>query len=90
MSLEKVWLFIIVPLINIDGNKRGADRNLRRPVVKEERVVKLELANLVSHVVNSLVLVVIKDSQIPLHALDWPWKIIIEAHLYQDISFELN
>ena len=55
-------------------------------VIQKLGVVQLELADLVSHFADSLVLVETQNSDEPFHGLDWPWEVKIEAESHKDFS----
>lgn len=56
-----------VLLVDVDSQNDGAGGNLRRSVVKELRVIQLELANLEAHVPDVFFLVEAKESEVSLH-----------------------
>lgn len=52
-------------------------------------IIQREFTNLESHVMNGLILVVVKDSQKPLHALDGSWIVVIKTRLHEDFVLHL-
>ena len=74
-------VFFLVLLVDIYGQDHGACGYDRWLVVQEPGVVQLELTDLVSHILDGLVRVIVEDSQVPLHGLHRPGKVKVKAHL---------
>ena len=89
---EEILILVLlqVPLVDVDRQDDRTRCYHRRPVFEELGVVALELADLVGHVVNCFVEVVVQDAQITLHGLDGSREVEVEAEHLQNVVLQVD
>lgn len=75
---------LLIATIDVNSNDYGAGGQLGRSIDEEARVVQLELANLIAHVVHDLVLIEIEHAKEPFHRLDGTRPTKVEADAGQN------
>lgn len=86
----KESLVFVSFLKNVDSDEACASSKLGRSILQKGSLVELKLQNLEADVDHSWVLIIIEQSQEPLHALHGSWKVEIEAKCLNYVLFKLD
>lgn len=63
---------------------------MRRSVIKKCGIVHLELTYLECHIVYRFVKIVVQNTQVAFHRLDWAWEIEIKSEVFQNVLLEVD
>ena len=89
LRFEEIIISFVISLKNVVGYEACTHCNLWRSIIKEQGIIQLEFANLIGHIVDCLVFIVVKDPQVSFHALDGSREVVVEAHDHKDICFKI-
>ena len=76
-------------LVYVDGQDDRSRRDLRRPEIEELWLCHCKFTDLVAHVVNDFLMIVLQDPQEPLHALHGAWHVKIKVKLINDVELKI-
>lgn len=85
-----VLVLLKISLININSQNYGTSCNNRWTVLQKLGIITLKFANLIGHIVDSSIQIVIQDAQEAFHRLNWSREVKIKPHHLQYVVLQVD